>query len=202
MENKKSYYAVITSSVLYNDNLTARQKLMFAVITNMSNEKGYCFASNNHLAKITKTSVRTIQRDLSVLEELGFLGRVVKVSPTGEVLFRGLRPLTDGGTDTDDMRGGVMDDMRGHDTDVIIKTNFSKNKKKKNTHLNDITDKDNVFRFYVWRDKVGNEVMCEQIYNRIQNNQHPEAKLLPSNTLSLLKSMGCIVDKGRVKLKA
>ena len=114
-DNFKSHYAVITAEILYCEKLNARQKLLFAVITNMSNHKGYCFASNKHISDITGTSTRTVQRDLTALENLGFIGRIVKVDANGNVLFRGIRPMTDVSPphDTHVMGGGDIGVMGG-----------------------------------------------------------------------------------------
>lgn len=118
MSPSKNWYAVLTADVLYSKNLTSRQKLLVAVVANLANEKGYCFASNSHFADMMQCSVRSIQRDLDVLEAEGFLGRVVKLKHNGEVEFRILTPMTPaslvvtpvtGGGDTDDTGGGVTD---------------------------------------------------------------------------------------------
>ena len=78
MENhNKSWYAVITSEILYNKNLTDKQKLLMAIISNLSNEKGFCFASNNYLGELLGCDKLTVSRCVSKLEELGLLNRVL-----------------------------------------------------------------------------------------------------------------------------
>lgn len=190
----QNYYAVITAPVLYCKSLTARQKLLFAVITNMSNKKGYCFASNSHLSDITGTSTRTIQRDLNTLEDLGFLGRVVKLKPNGEVKFRGLRPMSEVSIPHD------TDVTTPHDTSVTIKTNSTKNKKK-NTLLNDRTDKNNMFRFFDWLEQSSEHEVTEAIHEKMLAGMHPPANLLPKNILKELVSRGAYTEKGRLKYK-
>ncbi|QDP47318.1 MAG: hypothetical protein Unbinned4388contig1000_37 [Prokaryotic dsDNA virus sp.] len=88
----KNWYAVITADILYDDTLTARQKLLMAVISNMANDKGYCFASNAKLAELMGVSISSIQRDISKLEEK-YLGRVINLKPNGEVDYRALTPI-------------------------------------------------------------------------------------------------------------
>lgn len=51
-ENQIGYYAVIPSTILFNENLKANEKLLYAVITILSNKEGYCFASNAYLANL------------------------------------------------------------------------------------------------------------------------------------------------------
>ena len=90
--SNKNWYAVITADVLYDNEITARQKLLIAVISNLSNAKGYCFASNAKLAEYTNTSVRTLQRDLETIEGK-YINRVTKLKSNGEVEFRALTPV-------------------------------------------------------------------------------------------------------------
>jgi hypothetical protein len=193
-EHSKNYYAVITAPILYCKELNARQKLLFAVITNMSNQKGYCFASNKHISEITGTSTRTVQRDLTALENLGFIGRVVKVDANGNVVFRGIRPMTDVSLPHD------THVTTPHDTGVTIKTNFSKNKKK-NNYNNVITDKDNQFRFFDWVERDGINKVYNSTMRNIENGIFPPSALLPKHLLKMLLDAGCEIDKGRVKQK-
>jgi hypothetical protein len=92
MEENKSWYAVLTADVLYSEKLNSTQKLMYAVIANMSNHKGYCFASNTFFAEMFKCSVRSIQLNLDILENEGFIGRVLKLKDNGEIEYRALTP--------------------------------------------------------------------------------------------------------------
>lgn len=90
---QKNWYAVITADVLYDKELTPRQKLLVAIISNLSNDKGYCFATNAYFAEMLQCSVSSIQRDLNVLEEK-YIGRVVKLKSNGEVDHRALTPVS------------------------------------------------------------------------------------------------------------
>lgn len=53
MEEKQNigYYSIIPSTILYNKNLKSNQKILYAVITSLSNKEGYCFASNKYLVE-------------------------------------------------------------------------------------------------------------------------------------------------------
>ena len=126
---KKNWYAVITADVLYDETLSARQKILVAVISNLSNEKGYCFASNGYLAKICNTSTRSIQRDLQVLEEK-YIGRVVKLKSDGKVEFRALTPTTKMTPphDTDDTPPRDSGVTPPHDTGVTYNNKEDNNK--------------------------------------------------------------------------
>jgi hypothetical protein len=136
----KNYYAVITSQVLYHKDLSCRQKLLVAMIANMSNERGYCFASNKHFAEAFDCEERTIQRDLSDLENKGILGRVMKLDAQGNLEFRSLvinsefcHPLMTQKSSSHD-----TDVIPPHDMGVTIKTNNYKNKS--NNNNNDVVE--------------------------------------------------------------
>lgn len=118
----KNWYAVITADILYDNKLTSRQKVLMAVIANLSNEKGYCFASNNHFSAMLNCSISSIQRDLSVLENLKYLGRVVKLKPNGEVEIRVLTPISPMGLPN------ITDDMGGDSTGAIYNNKDINNK--------------------------------------------------------------------------
>lgn len=88
-----NWYAVITARVLLNSELTDKQKLLIAVISNLQNEKGYCFASNKYLSECLTCSEVTVRQNISILEEKGFIGRIIKLNDKGEVEFRSLTIL-------------------------------------------------------------------------------------------------------------
>ncbi len=97
MENhNKSWYAVITADILFDKRLSDKQKLLVAVISNLSNEKGYCFASNAYLAQMLDCDKLTISRNISTLEEFGYINRVLILESTGDVKIRCLTVVHSG----------------------------------------------------------------------------------------------------------
>ncbi len=72
-ENKIGYYAVIPSTVLFNKELKANEKLLYAVITVLANKEGYCYASNNYLADLFNSKPHTISNWISHLNKLNFV---------------------------------------------------------------------------------------------------------------------------------
>jgi hypothetical protein len=99
MKEIKSNIVTITTAVLYSDILTARQKLLIAVISNLSGGDSYCTSSNRYLAKVMGSDSRTIQRDLNRLESLNFISRKVCVNEDKSFNYRYLK-LTDLGNET------------------------------------------------------------------------------------------------------
>lgn len=68
-----SYYAIITGPVLDNRELAANAKLLFASITTMADQKGYCWAGNQYLADRFGWGERTVSRLVAQLEDFGFI---------------------------------------------------------------------------------------------------------------------------------
>ena len=59
---KRTYYAVIPAYVRYDKDLTPNAKLMFGELTALSNDKGYCYASNKYFSEHTLTLTHTRTR--------------------------------------------------------------------------------------------------------------------------------------------
>lgn len=70
---KKNYYAVIPSHVRYDEDLTPNAKLMFAELTALSNEKGYCYATNKYFGKLYNVSIVSVSKWINQLKEKGFI---------------------------------------------------------------------------------------------------------------------------------
>ena len=66
---KKNYYAVIPASVRYDENLKPNAKLMYGEITALSNEKGFCWATNTYFAQLYKVNPSTVSRWIKQLEK-------------------------------------------------------------------------------------------------------------------------------------
>ena len=74
-ENKESigYYSVIPATVLYNKELKANEKLLYAIITSLACKEGYCFASNKYLAEKLDVNPKTISSWISDLKDKNFV---------------------------------------------------------------------------------------------------------------------------------
>ncbi len=74
-ENKEAigYYSVIPATVLYNKELKANEKLLYAIITSLACKEGYCFASNKYLAEKLDANPKTVSSWISDLRDRGFI---------------------------------------------------------------------------------------------------------------------------------
>ena len=85
-----NWYAVLPAQVLLSKVLTDKQKLLIALISNLSNERGYCFASNKYLGDCLDCSESTIKDHLKKLEDMTILGRIIKLKENGDFEYRSL----------------------------------------------------------------------------------------------------------------
>ena len=85
-----NWYAVLPAQVLLSKELTDKQKLLIALISNLSNERGYCFASNKYLGDCLDCSESTIKDHLKKLEDMNILGRIIKLKENGDFEYRSL----------------------------------------------------------------------------------------------------------------
>jgi hypothetical protein len=90
-----NYYAIIPADVRYDKNLTDKEKLLYGEITALSNQEGYCWASNEYFANLYGSSTRTIRSSITKLEENGYLRRqLIYKKDSKEVEKRLLYPMT------------------------------------------------------------------------------------------------------------
>lgn len=52
-------YSIIPATVLYNKELKANEKLLYAIITSLACKEGYCFATNKYLAEKLDVNPKT-----------------------------------------------------------------------------------------------------------------------------------------------
>ena len=75
MELQPSYYAVIPANVRYDKTLPPLARLMYAEITALSNQYGYCFATNKYFAELYEVTDRTVRNWIESLTEKGYISR-------------------------------------------------------------------------------------------------------------------------------
>lgn len=91
-ESKIGYYAIIPATVLFNEKIKANEKLLYAIITVLSNKEGYCFASNAYLGKLLNAQPHTISKWVSHLKDLGFVCLDIIKNDKNEIIQRRIYP--------------------------------------------------------------------------------------------------------------
>ncbi len=89
-ENKESigYYSVIPATVLYNKELKANEKLLYAIITSLTCKEGYCFASNKYLAEKLDVNPKTVSSWISDLRDKGFINLELIRNENNQIIQR------------------------------------------------------------------------------------------------------------------
>lgn len=72
-QEKVGYYSVIPATVLYNKELKANEKLLYAIITSLACKEGYCFTSNKYLAEKLDVIPKTISSWICDLKNKNFI---------------------------------------------------------------------------------------------------------------------------------
>lgn len=73
----KNYYAIIPANVRYDKDLSPNAKLLYGEMTALSNEKGYCWATNSYFANLYNVKNETISRLVSQLIKKGYISSVI-----------------------------------------------------------------------------------------------------------------------------
>lgn len=68
-----SYYAIITADVLYDNDLSDAERVMYAIITSLCNQTGFCYASNKYFSERRGKSEGTISRIINSLRDKGYI---------------------------------------------------------------------------------------------------------------------------------
>lgn len=69
----KSYYAILPANVRYDKRLKDKAKLLYGEITSLTNEKGFCWASNSYFAELYDISKGTVSKLLAELKNYGYI---------------------------------------------------------------------------------------------------------------------------------
>ncbi len=90
-----NWYAVIPAEILLDKGLSSTQKLLVALISNLSNNKGYCYASNSYLADCLDLTTKSVSDNIGKLEKYGIVQRhIVRHKTTKQVVSRQIKLKT------------------------------------------------------------------------------------------------------------
>lgn len=135
MNEKPSYYSILTANVRYDKRLKANEKLLFSEITALSNKYGYCTATNSYFSKLYEVSKTSISTWINNLKRCGYLEiETIYKDNSKEIIQRKMYPQTNPIKEnlnrySRKVTGGIKENLK-----TPIKENFKDN----NTSLNNI----------------------------------------------------------------
>jgi DNA-binding transcriptional regulator GbsR (MarR family) len=138
-EMHKGYYAIIPATIRYDKNITPNAKLLYAEITALCNEKGYCWASNAYFAELYGVSKTSVSNWISSLQKNNYINvDIIYKENSKEIQNRYIRILND----------PIKEILTGYERNLQypIKENFNDNtkiinNKKEYTSKDDTTPK-------------------------------------------------------------
>lgn len=86
------YYAVIPATVLFNEGLKPNEKLLYALITALSNKEGYCYASNKYLGEKLGVDPVTVSRWITDLRRNNYVFVDIMRNEKKEIICRRIFP--------------------------------------------------------------------------------------------------------------
>lgn len=171
---KKGYYAIIPANVRYDENLTDGAKLLYGEITALTNEKGYCWASNSYFAELYGVSKVTISNWIRQLKKGGYIYSEIKYKEgTKEIDKRYIR---------------ILYDPIKENFNTPIKENFKEN----NTDINNTSNIYSIFEFWneqnIIKHRKMNQQMKSHINARLKEYSVDELKKAILNYSTVLKN--------------
>ncbi len=64
---------ILDDSIVKSKKINSTEKLVYGVITSLANNKGYCYASNEYIAKKVNLSKRSISKAISDLKKANYI---------------------------------------------------------------------------------------------------------------------------------
>lgn len=90
--NRIGYFTVIPATVLFNNSLKPNEKLLYALITALSNKEGYCYASNKYLGEKLGVDPKTITSWLADLRKFNYIMVDLIRNENKEIIQRKIYP--------------------------------------------------------------------------------------------------------------
>ena len=93
---KPGYWAVLPAVVRYDPQLPPSAKILYAEISALTDQRGFCFASNDYFRKLYGMSERTLQEQLRALKRRGYIAISDGDGGAGRrKIYAGINPLQD-----------------------------------------------------------------------------------------------------------
>ena len=143
-EHRPSYWAVLPAQVRYDPELPASAKILYAEISSLTDQRGYCYASNAYFMQLFGMAERTLQELLRKLRSRGYI-RIQDGTGGSETrkIYAGINPLAGNQADYSENReqpagdtpaeicGGSRKNLRGSPAEICTQ-NKKENRKENN----------------------------------------------------------------------
>lgn len=92
----RGYYAILPAHIRYDENITPNAKLLYAEITALANDRGYCWATNTYFADLYGVTTVSISKWIKNLIDYGYITSEIKYkSGTKQIEKRQIRIVED-----------------------------------------------------------------------------------------------------------
>ena len=93
MKEKFSTYSVIPTEIMLSNDLSSTAKILYGVISSLTNEKGYCWASNDYLGSLLNISSKTASLLIKELSDYGYIQSDVEKNYKRKIFLGGITKM-------------------------------------------------------------------------------------------------------------
>jgi len=93
MKEKFSTYSVIPTEIMLSNDLSSTAKILYGVISSLTNEKGYCWASNDYLGSLLNISSKTASLLIKELSDYGYIQSNVEKNYKRKIFLGGITKM-------------------------------------------------------------------------------------------------------------
>ena len=172
-EQRPGYWAIIPAAVRYDTKVPPMARLLYAEISSLTDQRGYCYASNAYFMRLFGFAERTLQRHLRVLEERGYIWVEDGAGGAGRrKIYGGINPLANNPVKID----GVTPTKMSPNPDKNVAHIKKDNRKENNTPQSppggsegsDIWDPEAFERFWQLYPKKRDKAKCIKEWNKLK----------------------------------
>jgi hypothetical protein len=142
------WYGIMPNKVLFDKELTDKQKLLFCLISSLCAEKWYCRATNEYLWERLNASKTTISKNVSILQEKWFISVDVSLEEWNK---RKIGIVENNNTYCQKWQEGIV---KNDNSLYIYKNNINENVSENYSDL---------YKNYYWKNKWINETVCNKL---------------------------------------
>ena len=142
------WYGIMPNKVLFDKELTDKQKLLFCLISSLCAEKWYCRATNEYLWERLNASKTTISKNVSILQEKWFISVDVSLEEWNK---RKIGIVENNNTYCQKWQEGIV---KNDNSLYIYKNNINENVSENYSDL---------YKNYYWKNKWIDEKVCSKL---------------------------------------